>query len=123
MDKRRPRDPAPDTSIDIDNSIIDEYGEKIGAYGLAVYTMIKRLTQNPGQSNPSYATIARKLGIDRSTVIRYVKKLKALNLISTSLRFMEDRSQASHHYPFPSAPGASGYRLISYGESLRDERG
>ena len=123
MDKSTPIPPAPDTYIEIDNSIIDEYGEKIGAYGLAVYTIIKRLTQKPGRGTPSYAAIARTIGIDRRTVSRYVKKLTALHLISTSLRIKEDGSQSSNHSHVSAGPRSSGYMLMSYGESLRDETG
>jgi Helix-turn-helix domain len=88
----------------IDNEIIDDYLPQIGTYGFTIYSVIKRhLNQKSGQCNPSYATIARKIGIDRGTVIRYVKKLKALGLISPDLRFKEDGSQSSHQYNFSSA--------------------
>jgi hypothetical protein len=85
----------------IDNSIIDGVASQIGIYGLGIYVAIKRhLNQKTGECYPSYATIARKLGIDRSTVIRYVKKLKALNLLSPLLRFKEDGSPTSNQYNF-----------------------
>ena len=88
----------------IDNEIIDDYLLQIGTYGFTIYSVIKRhLNQKSGQCNPSYATIARKIGIDRGTVIRYVKKLKALGLISPDLRFKEDGSQSSHQYNFSPA--------------------
>jgi hypothetical protein len=87
----------------IENSIIDNMAQ-IGVYGYAVYCAIKRhLNQKTGDCYPSYATIARKIGIDRGTVIRYVKKLKALNLISPLLRFKEDGSPTSNQYNFSSA--------------------
>ena len=90
----------------IDNEIIDDYLPQIGTYGFTIYSVIKRhLNQKSGQCNPSYATISRKIGIDRGTVIRYVKKLKALGLIAPDLRFKEDGSQSSHQYNFsPAAP-------------------
>ena len=51
---------------------------QIGVYGYGVYVAIKRhLNQKTGECFPSYDTIARKIRIDRGTVIRYVKKLKA----------------------------------------------
>ena len=88
----------------IDNEIIDDYLPRIGTYGYTIYSVIKRhLNQKSGQCNPSYATIARKIGIDRGTVIRYVKKLKALGLISPDLRFKEDGSQSSNQYNFSPA--------------------
>jgi Helix-turn-helix domain len=84
----------------IENSIIDNMAQ-IGVYGYAVYSAIKRhLNQKTGDCYPSYATIARKIGIDRGTVIRYVKKLKALNLIDPLLRFKEDGSPTSNQYNF-----------------------
>jgi hypothetical protein len=88
----------------IDNEIIDDYLPRIGTYGYTIYSVIKRhLNQKSGQCNPSYATIARKIGIDRGTVIRYVKKLKALGLIAPDLRFKEDGSQSSNQYNFSPA--------------------
>jgi len=89
----------------IENNIIDECASQIGIYGLGIYVAIKRhLNQKTGECYPSYATIARKIGIDRGTVIRYVKKLKALNLISPLLRFKEDGSPTSNQYNFSAAP-------------------
>jgi hypothetical protein len=88
----------------IDNEIIDDYLPQIGTYGFTIYVVIKRyLNQKSGQCNPSYATIARKIGIDRGTVIRYVKKLKVLGLISPDLRFKEDGSPTSNQYNFSPA--------------------
>ena len=85
----------------IDNSIIDECASKIGIYGLGIYTAIKRhLNQKTGDCFPSYQTIAKKLHIDRGTVIRYVKKLKAFNLLDPQLRFKEDGSPTSNQYNF-----------------------
>jgi Helix-turn-helix domain len=91
----------------IDNSIIDEHTPQIGLAGLGVLVIIKRyLNQKTGQCNPSYKTIARKAGVDRSTIIRYVKKLKALCLIDPELQFKEDGGPTSNQYYFPS-PGTS----------------
>jgi hypothetical protein len=90
---------APHTRID--NSIIDDLASKIGIYGLGIYVAIKRhLNQKTGDCFPSYQTIAKKLHIDRGTVIRYVKKLKAFNLLDPQLRFKEDGSPASNQYNF-----------------------
>ena len=87
--------------IRIDHSIVDNLAAQIGIYGLGIYIAIKRhLNQKTGECFPSYKTIARKLGIDRGTVIRYVKKLKALNVLSPQLRFKEDGSPTSNQYNF-----------------------
>ena len=91
----------------IDNAIIDDVAAQIGIYGLGIYVAIKRhLNQKTGECFPSYKTIARKLGIDRGTVIRYVKKLKALNLLSPLLRFKEDGSPTSNQYSFDKCSGS-----------------
>ena len=85
----------------IDNAIIDNVASQIGIYGLGIYVAIKRhLNQKTGDCFPSYQTIAKKLHIDRGTVIRYVKKLKAFNLLDPRLRFKEDGSPASNQYNF-----------------------
>ena len=124
MDKSTPRDPAPDPAITIEHRIIDEYGEQIGAYGLAIYMVIKRhLTEDTTHCQASYTTIARTLRIDRGTVSRYVQKLKALHLISPSLRCKDDGSHAANHVHVSPVPRPSGYLLVSYGASLRGERG
>jgi hypothetical protein len=91
----------------IENSIIDNIAQ-IGVYGYAVYCAIKRhLNQKTGDCFPSYGTIARKIGIDRGTVIRYVKKLKALGLLSPQLRFKEDGSPTSNQYNFDKGSGTT----------------
>jgi hypothetical protein len=90
---------APHTRID--NAIIDDMLPKIGVYGLTIYTVIKRhLNFTTGQCNPSYGRIAKMIGIDRSTAIRYVKKLQDLGLLSASIRFNEDGSPTSNPFYF-----------------------
>jgi hypothetical protein len=95
MDKSAPTQTTPAGYIDIENRIIDKYLPHIGAYGFAVYSLIKsHLSQETNHGHPSYATIARKIGIDQGAVIRHVKKLKRLHLLSPSLRFKEDEAGA-----------------------------
>ena len=92
----------------VDNTIIDECTPQIGLAGLGVLVIIKRyLNQKTGQCNPSYGTIAKKAGVDRSTIIRYVKKLKAFNLLDPELQFKEDGSPTSNQYHFPSSFGTA----------------
>jgi Helix-turn-helix domain len=88
----------------IDNAIIDNVASQIGIYGLGIYVAIKRhLNTKTGDCFPSYQSIAKKLHIDRGTVIRYVKKLKAFNLLDPQLRFKEDGSPTSNQYNFEGA--------------------
>jgi DNA-binding transcriptional MocR family regulator len=89
---------APHTRVD--NFVIDEYADKIGAYGLAVYTIIKRhYNWATGQCTPSYNRIAQICKISRSTVKRAVKSLKAFGLIDPQMRFT-DEGQTSNQYVF-----------------------
>jgi len=107
----------------IENSIIDNMAQ-IGVYGYAVYSAIKRhLNQKTNQCNPSYAAIARKIGIDRGTVIRYVKKLKALHLISPLLRFKEDGSPTSNQYNFRPAENLAASKNIDKSDQTIQDSG
>ena len=97
----------------IDNSIIDDVASQIGIYGLGIYVAIKRhLNQKTGDCYPSYQTIAKKLHIDRGTVIRYVKKLKAFNLLEPQLRFKEDGSPTSNQYNFDKGSGSKQPEVV-----------
>ena len=94
---------APHTRIE--NAIITKYTPHIGLSGLGVLVLIKRhLNQKTSQCNPSYATIAEEAGVDRSTIIRHVRKLKAVNLLDPQLRFREDGGYASNQYNFACVP-------------------
>jgi Helix-turn-helix domain len=85
----------------IENSIIDTLPAQLGIYGLGIFVAIKRyLNTRTGDCYPSYQTLAKKLHIDRSTVIRYVKKMKELKVISPEWRFKEDGSHTSNQYNF-----------------------
>jgi len=84
----------------IENSSIAR-ASRIGLAVLGALVVIKsHLNQKTGQCNPSYNTLAKEAGVDRSTMIRYVKRLKAVNLIDPRLRFREDGGYAANHYQF-----------------------
>ena len=103
---------APHTRID--NSIIDNLPAQIGIYGLGIYVAIKRyLNTKTDDCYPSYQTIAKKLHIDRGTVIRYVKKMKDLKIISPEWRFKEDGSHTSNQYNFQAAESSAPSKNIA----------
>ena len=84
----------------IENSSITR-ASRIGLAVLGALVVIKsHLNQKTGQCNPSYTTLAKEAGVDRSTMIRYVKRLKAVNLIDPRLRFREDGGYAANQYHF-----------------------
>jgi len=87
-ERRRREEEQVFPSTEIENSVIANMAE-IGVYPYAVYSVLK-MHQESGEANPSYATIARMTGMDRSTVIRSVKKLTDSNLLSPVSRFKQD---------------------------------
>jgi hypothetical protein len=98
MDKSAPGNTTPDTAVEIENRIIDQYLPCIGAYGLAIYTVIKRHLEQPlTQGPPSYAAIAHRFRMDQGSVIRHVKILKRLHLLPPSLRFKEEGEVPRRH--------------------------
>jgi GntR family transcriptional regulator len=98
----------------IDNALIDNLAGQIGIYGLGIYVAIKRyLNTKTGDCFPSYKTIAKKLHIDRGTVIRYVKKMKELNIISPEWRFKEDGSHTSNQYNFDKGGCAKQLEVVA----------
>jgi helix-turn-helix protein len=87
--------------IRVDIAFMREYLPIIGPYGFTIYAVImSHRNARTGNCFPSYKTIARESKTDRSTVIRYVKKLRALNLIDPQWRFKEDGSHNSNQYNF-----------------------
>ena len=83
----------------IDNIIIDEYGEKIGAIGVAVYTMLARhADRQTGICWPYIGTIAKKLKLGRTTVKKYVRLLQQYDLIAISPRYTDKGDSAANCY-------------------------
>jgi helix-turn-helix protein len=89
----------------IENSSIAR-APRIGLAVLGALVVIKsHLNRKTGQCNPSYNTLANEAGVDRSTMIRYVKRLKAVNLIDPRLRFRDDGGYAANQYQFSASGG------------------
>src|SRR5437763_15473510 len=82
-----------------DNSLVDEYGEKIGAIGIAVYTVLARHADRvTGICYPCIGTIARKLKLGRTTVKKYLRLLLKHGLIAISGRLSEAGDATSNSY-------------------------
>jgi DNA-binding transcriptional MocR family regulator len=83
----------------IDNSIVDEYGEKIGAIGIAIYNVLARHADRAtGVSFPSIGTIATKLKLGRTTVKKYLRILLNHGLIAISARLSDEGDPTSNSY-------------------------
>jgi hypothetical protein len=90
--------PRPNT-YRIDNIILDDYGEKIGAIGIAVYNALARYAdRQTGDCYPCIGTIARKLKLGRTTVKKYLRILLKYDLIAITSRWDEQGDPTSNGY-------------------------
>lgn len=68
-----------------DNEVLDVYGPKIGAYGVAIYMVLSRHANNEtAQTFVSVKKICEKLAISKSTIKRAVAKMEEVGLIRVS---------------------------------------
>jgi hypothetical protein len=65
-----------------DNSFIDEAARLIGPFGGAVYNSLLRHANSEGKAWPSINLIAKEWGISKTLIIRSIRKLSELNMIS-----------------------------------------
>ncbi len=90
--------PRPNT-YRIDNIIVDDYAEKIGAIGVAIYTVLTRYAdRQTGVCYPCIGTIARKLALGRTTVKKYLRSLLKYDLIAITSRWDEQGDPTSNSY-------------------------
>src|SRR4029453_18761629 len=90
---------SPPNSFRVDNIIIDEYGEKIGAIGIAIYNVLARHAERQtGICYPSIGLIARKLKLGRTTVKKYLRILLNYSLIAISSRLSDEGDPTSNLY-------------------------
>jgi hypothetical protein len=86
-------------SFRVDNIIVDEYGEKIGAIGVAIYNVLSRhADRQTGICYPSIGTIAKKLALGRTTVKKYLRILLNHSLIAISARLSNEGDPTSNCY-------------------------
>src|SRR6516162_11027125 len=83
----------------IDNILVDEYAEKIGAIGIAIYNVLSRYAdRKTGVCFPGIGTIASKLHLGRTTVKKYLKILYNVDLITILHRVSPDGDPTSNSY-------------------------
>ena len=83
----------------IDNDIVDEYGAKIGAIGIAIYNVPARhADRKTGLCYPCIGTIAKKLALGRTTVRKYLRILLNHSLIAISSRLSDEGDPTSNCY-------------------------
>ena len=82
-----------------DNAIIDDFGPKIGALGVAVYHALNRFAdRQTGECWPKIKKIGAKLLLSESSVKRALHVLKAVGLITIDPRWSEDGDRTSNLY-------------------------
>lgn len=69
----------------MDDALIDTYGPKIGAYGIALYALLARHARQ-GQCFPSYKHMMRQLNVSRMTIFRTLQTLEKEGLITKERR-------------------------------------
>ena len=83
----------------MDNDIIDIHAKRIGAIGVAIYTVLARFAnRKTGECWPAITRIQRTLDLGRSTVKRYLKLLEKEGLITIEERWSEDGDPTSNLY-------------------------
>jgi hypothetical protein len=83
----------------VDNRIIEEYGSIIGVFGIAVYNLIAKYSNEKGENAfPSYQTIADKLGISRPKAVTTINQLVELGLIKKEKRRDDAGDSTSNLY-------------------------
>jgi len=83
----------------IDNILVDEYAEKIGVIGIAVYNVLSRYADRKTRiCFPCIGTIAKKLKLGRTTVKKYLKILYKVDLITIIHRTSPDGDPTSNSY-------------------------
>jgi len=99
----------------IPNDIIDKHGRTIGAIGVGVYAALARFANSKtGECWPAIARLTRVLGLARSTVKFYLRKLEAAGLIDVEERWAEPGDRTSNLYTLlDSTPAAVAQRLAA----------
>ncbi len=80
----------------VDDLFIDGYARHLGAYGVGVYSVLRRHVDSKGSCFPSVALIAEKLGISGRQVRRAIKDLERWGIVSVS----RSRGQGSRYHLF-----------------------
>jgi len=93
------RDIRPSDFFWLNNACIDEYAQKIGPAGIAVYCALARFANRKNQeAYPSIRTLARLLGMSHSTVIRQIDQLVMLGMITKETRHSAHGDAESNIY-------------------------
>jgi hypothetical protein len=79
------RDARRTYTFTMDDAVLDVFGPRIGAYGVAVYALLARHAKHQ-EAFPSYATLTKKLGMSRRGVINAIRTLVEVGLVQKATR-------------------------------------
>ena len=67
----------------MDDEVVDEMGERIGATGIAIYAVLCRHSDGDGKAFPGHARIAKRIGVTRQSVVKFMKILGDCGMLET----------------------------------------
>jgi hypothetical protein len=116
--------PRPNT-YRMDNILVDEYAEKIGAIGLAIYNVLARYAdRQTGVCFPCIGTIAKKLKLGRTTVKKYLRILREHGLLAIFARTTTEGDPTSNSYLLlDPSPEKVARRRRQFDEMLTPQQG
>ena len=82
----------------MNKNVLDDYGPKIGANGIAVYAFLARCANEQGHAIPSIRYIAKHVGLSTNTVMKYITILEDHGLIEAQKRRDEAGDMTSTEY-------------------------
>ena len=112
-------------SFRMDNCIIDDYADEIGAIGVAVYAALARYANRAtGECWPKVKTIADKLHLSPNCVKKYLHKLASVGLISIAYRYTDEGDHTSNRYTLHDPTNRDAVTLRrAFGGGPRSHRG
>src|SRR5947209_695848 len=82
----------------IPHTIIDQYGERIGANALALLMILARHADENGQAFPSLTTLMKKTVLSKPTVVKAIQTLVDAGLVCITKREDSERGHISNLY-------------------------
>ena len=90
--------PRPNT-YRIDNIFIDDYAERVGPIGVAVYNVLSRhADRDSGLCRIGIAKISHKLNLSRTSTKKYLHLLFSEGLIAIIPQYLAQGGQTASHY-------------------------
>ncbi len=88
----------------IDNAVLDRYGAMLSGNEFKVYAALARHADPERHAWPSYGGMAKRLGLDRSTVMRAMNRLVELGLVGREYQRDDAGDPTSNRYTLLDVP-------------------